>query len=1615
MKQEENPQELTFWDHLDELRNTLFRIAIAVVVLMLLAFCFKDELFGIILAPKESDFYIYRLFDWLGNTLHIPGIETGDFDVRLINTKLSGQFMMHMSISFYAGIILASPYIIYKLFRFVSPALYENERRYSLRVVSWGYLLFLTGVVFSYFIIFPFTFRFLATYQVSADVENTIMLSSYVDTLAMLSLMMGILFEIPILAWLFAKLGFLTADFMRNYRKHAIVVALVVAAVITPTSDAFTLLLVTLPIVALYEASILIVSRTNRKRVTAAVAVLLLLLAGNPAPASAAHTEPISFSHLSIDDGLSQNTIFSITQDFKGNLWFATYDGINKYDGYDFTVYRHVPSDTTSIASDIIHTIMTDDSGRIWIGTEKGLSFYNEKKDVFENYPLIGRKEVNVRNIIQYSDSRLLISADSRLYFFDINTHTYTRQGIPGRLMSVFASALHQADHTIYIGTANSGVLAWEERQGKPVVSSIGTENIQHVQALLRQGPTRLWVGTEGGGLYLVNLQTGEQKHYLHTSSAPGCISSNYIRALSLSARGQLWIGTFNDLNIYDEGSDTFYSYTHDPVNAESLSQRSVRCIYKDSQGGMWLGTYFGGLNYYHPLKNRFKNIRRIPYKHTLSDNVISCMVEDRKGNIWVGTNDGGITLYNPVDDTYRYYAFNHDVQTPTSESNNIKSIYIDEKRDLVYIGTHAGGLKILHRSTGQIEHYPGGNAASVPPNIYSIIPRTDNELWIGSLDGLFLFRKDSKTFIPVQYDISHAEISSQNIYMLFEDSRHRLWIGGKKSMGLYRVTPQGLSKLSLPDKAMEAISQVQDFHEDADRSVWIGTRYGLYRWNDEKKELTHYTTADGLPSNVIYGIEEDSYHSVWVSTNHGLSCLNGSTKTFRNFSVNDGLQSNQFNMYAHCRTADGEMYFGGINGITTFRPELLSDNPFTPKPFITKLYLYNKEVHPDDGTGILKDNISDTESITFAPSQRAFTLGFVVPNFISGENTFAYKLEGFDSEWYYQTDKRSASYSNLPAGKYRFLVKAANSDGKWCEEPTVLEIIVQPTWYNTWWARLLFFIVCASVFGLIVRYLWERKTMEARLALEHQDKLHQEEMAQMKMRFFINISHELRTPLTLILAPLQDMLARTTDRWMREQLNYVSRNANRLLNLVNQLMDYRRAELGVFKLKVEPLNVYRCVKDTFSFYEKLARHKGLAYTFTSDVEEQTFHADPKYIELILNNLLSNAFKYTDAGSIGVRLTRQDNDLLLEVSDTGSGIATDKHKRIFDRFYQLENSHVGSGIGLSLVQRLVELHHGRIDLQSTVGKGSTFTVWLPQDPSVYKADEWQKTADEEDDREVHSTNPQEMYFIDTEKNETAALPGEETKRGNVLVVEDNEEIRRYLHKGLSATFSVEEATNGAEALEKLKDMEADIVITDVMMPVMDGIKLCKQIKQNIGTSHIFVIMLSAKVDITDQMEAMQTGADDYIPKPFTMSLLVSKIKNLMRTRIRMQEFYAKSTKIEPEKITFNAMDEELLRRAMDVVRNNMDNPDFSTEEFARSMNMSRSNLHLKLKAITGESAIEFIRKIRLDEACRLLREGRYNISEISERVGFKTPSYFSNIFKKYMGCLPTEYVRKGNA
>ena len=765
--------------------------------------------------------------------------------------------------------------------------------------------------------------------------------------------------------------------------------------------------------------------------------LLVLLGVLFPFILNAGTTEDIYFSHIGMEDGLSHSTIFAINQDKEGNLWFATYDGVNKYDGYNFTVYRHEYANPNSIASDITRCIAIDDSDQIWVGTREGLSFYNRRKNSFSNY-YYKKNGINVpiNSIAPIKENWLMLGTAEGILLFDIKKECFINDTLPSLHLLKPTVLVRQGEY-IYIG-AEDGVYTYTLSGGK-LERLVSMPAGIRIHAILCQMFSRIWMATEGDGLFMYDAKTKELKNYRYESEQSG-LNSNYVRSLELDTENRLWVGTYSGLNIYKEATDNFSSIKSSEIQEGSLSQNSVRSIFKDSQGGMWLGTYWGGLNYYHPLCNRFQRIKHVPFLNSLSNNVVSCIVEDSEHNLWIGTSDGGLNFYDSTSKLYKNYLFKSgSLDVPFKD---IKTVYVDEEHDKVYVGAHAGGMMALQRKSGRVEYFNRQNSNLPSNNIYSIISDENGGLWIASLEHLLHFDIDKRNFTIVDKDQNGRKLQQYN-RLLFRDSRRRIWVGGEMGVSVYNQI--GTDFLANTDFHIDPILQqafVNCFYESTSGYIWIGTRSGLFAMKEGSKELLQYTTADGLPSNVIYGIMEDAYARLWISTNQGLSCLNPENGKFRNFTILDGLQGNQFNAGSYCRQDNGYMLFGGVNGITLFRPETLIDNPYAPKPVINKLFVYNKEVLPNDETGILSETIEYADHITLSSSQNSFAISFVVSNYIAGKhNTFAYKLEGYNDEWYRQNDTSPVSYSNLPAGDYTFYIKAANNDGKWNEEPTVLHI----------------------------------------------------------------------------------------------------------------------------------------------------------------------------------------------------------------------------------------------------------------------------------------------------------------------------------------------------------------------------------------------------------------------------------------------------------------------------------------------------------------------------------------------------------------------------------------------
>lgn len=1326
------------------------------------------------------------------------------------------------------------------------------------------------------------------------------------------------------------------------------------------------------------------------------------------ASVNSAAQDDISFSALSINDGLSQCTVRSVVQDRTGFMWIATLDGLDRFDGSSIEVFRHNPSDSTSIAANHINALAVDASGDVWAGMEGWFSRYDVSRERFVNYPYNG----DVTALCIIDEGTIAVGSDHSLSVIDAATGalSYSRRHIS--LTNTKVNCIYLNGNSLYVGTDN-GLLFWKDIDSPNMKRLNAVPDNVPVQAILEDRSGGIYVGTEGSGLYRLSKSCSIVERWTSSSSP---LLSDYVRSLAYDSDGRLWIGTVMGLDIFHDG--IFRSHTADPFSPGSLSHNSVRCIYKDSQDGMWLGTFYGGVNYWHKLKNRFRTIARQQSANSITDDIINCITADGD-NVWIGTNGGGINLYDSSTGRFTHYnSLSPSEKLPSAayNLNDIKVILPDSGSDGIWIGSHAGGLKYMDVAGGSIRACVKAGDSLAVRDVYSLMQTGRDSLIVGSLEGLRYYDRKSGLYSSVAPEYDGIEV-----FCMLKDSEDRLFIGAES--GLY-VAAFSHGKVTVPefDNVVKGVSHINCIFESSSHIIWVGTRNGLWKYDPRTLNLKSYSSADGLGSDIIRGIEEDSEGRLWISTENGLCCFDPQSSQIRVYTERDGLRSNQFNNYAHCRRPDGEMWFGGVDGISVFSPERMSGNPISPQPVITKLYVAEHQVVPGGPDGILSQTLSSTQEIVLKNRFNSFSLSFTVPDNLSwGHSVFKYRLCGYDSQWHSVRDGRSAVYSNVPPGDYVFELKSANNDGVWCPEVTKLSIKVKPLWYNTWYAKAGFSLLALLIVAGIIWLVISKVKMQNRMRLEKQESEHQEELMQMKTRFFINMSHELRTPLTLIITPIKEMMARTDDQWMKKQLRYLDRNANRMLHLINQLMDYRRAELGVFKLKIKEENVDRLIAENCAYYERLAVKKHLRYSYTSHIDGAELPVDAQYIELILNNLLSNAFKYTEKGEVRVESSLEDGNLVISVKDSGIGVSEENMKRIFERFYQADSRHIGSGIGLSLVQRLVELHHGTISIDSVEGRGSVFTVRLPAELSAYSEEEINSA-----DAEAHTTNPREFYLMDSVSSpdkqpysENVDIPAEQAEepakgeKWKLLIVDDDAEMGEYLKNGMGKRFDITLASNGAEALEKLKTADFDLIITDMMMPVMDGVQLCTAVKRSSETAHIPVIMVSSAVDEKDQLNALHSGADDYISKPFSLPVLTAKARNTILSKSKIRAKLSAAEVAVPD-ASYNPADEEILSKAAEIVRKNMDNVDFSTEDFAREMHMSRSNLHLKIKAATGDSALEFIRKMRFEQACKLLREGRYTIAEISDKVGFATASYFTTSFRRYMGCLPKEYAKQAD-
>jgi signal transduction histidine kinase/ligand-binding sensor domain-containing protein/DNA-binding response OmpR family regulator len=1351
-----------------------------------------------------------------------------------------------------------------------------------------------------------------------------------------------------------------------------------------------------------------IIQIAMRKKI-AFIALFCIVLFANE---SHAQIQDRYFRNISVDKGLSQSSVFAIQQDTLGFIWIGTQDGLNRYDSKGFKVYRPIKNVKNSLQSYYIRSLFIDHKGQLWIGGNQGISVYNYDTDSFVNYKLprsLG--EWYISSITEDNAHRIwATSITGDVFMLNPKSESFT--------ILKFNASSYEIKKIAYIGVwqqqillgTDVGLFKLKPNTHQLIKINLGVKK-PYINDVYINGK-KLWVATEGNGVIRYNVENGLANPFLHMVGK-NSIADNNIRCVGKDTEGNIWLGTFKGLSVFNPNANSFTNYYHQISQAYTISQNSVRCFFKDKQNGIWLGTYYGGLNYYHKNDIKFNLLSQNSGKPSLNDEVIGVIKQDEKGNFWIGSNDKGLNYWNKKANTITYYS-NSENNPNSISSNNIKAIAFDDNGN-VLIGTHNGGLNLLNPNSGSVQRflYDENNPNSIAGDlVYSILKDYKGRIWVGTRSGLDQFHPETKSFTHIHLDKAGKRPASDDITYLFEDSKHRIWIGTTNGVTLFypdNLLFGNIGHGKLSDDIVNCIT------EDKKHRIWIGTREGLRLYDENQESFIGFKATIDFVKETIYGIVPDDDGNLWVSTNRGLIKFNPDKGSVQNFDESDGLQNKQFNDYSFYKAKDGMLLFGGIKGLSYFYPSMVKQKPLPLKLSFTALEVLNKTVAVDDETNILEEHLDRAKSIEIGPEYKQFSIFFNTFNYISSNRThYYYKLDGIDKDWQ-RTDALKISYSNLPIGNYNLQIKAMGPNGEMSSIRS-LEIKILPPWYKTTWFILLLLVAIGAASYIGFKMITERIKALQQLKLERIDKERVRDINQVKMDFFTNVSHELRTPLTLILAPLEELLKLPfTDKVTKKKHELMFINAKRLYNLVDQLFEFRKTEMGTHQLKVSKNDIVHFTHEIYESFKPLSEKKQIHFTFHSSETTLSFYFDKDAMEKILFNLLSNAFKYTEAGhNVSIELLKKNDTVLIRVGDTGMGISKEDLSKVFDRFYQVNNRemNLGSGVGLAFTKRLVELHHGEITAESTKEEGSLFTVSLPISDGIYKND-------------LHVDNPsQELAIVsdndnDTENNlplvENEELINEITEGVQsikLLIVDDNKEILAYLQDYFSKMYEVTVAYDGQMALDLLEVKQFDIILSDVMMPELDGLNFCKRVKQNINTSHIPFMLLTAKTETSQQIKGLEMGADDYITKPFSTQLLAVKIANLLRSRKRLKEYYSASKEMVPENIAFNVLDEEFLKQAITIVEEHLGDSEFSVDQFSKEIGMSRSNLYLKFKAITGESAMDFIKRIRFKKAVELMQSKRYTIAQITYMCGFNSPSYFSTAFKQHYGCMPSEYLEK---
>ena len=1297
------------------------------------------------------------------------------------------------------------------------------------------------------------------------------------------------------------------------------------------------------------------------------------------------------FTVIDSHDGLSQTDIKAILQDSEGFMWFGTRNKLNRFDGNTIRVFDCYDP-VTNKRNNNISSLFEDRKKHLWVGTDKGVFIFDP---VFEKFTFM---------------------------------NDTTQNGL--RMRDWVSDIQEDSDGNIWIVLPNQGLFKY--RDNAPLEHfPFGNAKLPdqgNPQCLCIDKSGRLWVGTNGKGVYLYNKENNKFIQYLGNNAGETLSGENIYKMCDygdeliigihegklrkLNKRkntvvdvnapevhykiirdvacfdDELWVGTQSGVYVINELKNKVSHIYNDPMCLYSLSDNQIGRIYRDRENGIWIGTNLGGVNYLPQRGIEF--VRHVPLTtpYTISSKRVRELVEDEDGNIWVGTEDAGVNIYDPRTGAFK--KIGRDIG-PKHVYEKTLSLLADKNN--IWVGFFKNGLDIVDRKNFSIRHYSGEQLKLNEASIYALCEDRNGKIWIGNGWGVYVGDKETMNFSRLpQFGLNY-------IFDIIEDSDGYIWVATMGN-GVYKYDPRTKKTKHFVhregDDTSLSSNSVSNVTETSSGQIWFSTdRGGICRYNEADDSFTTFSEKQGLPDDTAYKILEDKNRNLWFGTNRGLVKFNPETGQCEVFTTDNGLPGNQFNYKSALVSSSGIFYFGSSEGLISFDPYQIHKNSCIPSVFITKLLIGNKEVSLRSKNSPLKKSILYTDEITLNYNQANVGFEFATLSYVTpSANMYAYKMENIDDDWIYTRDSHNVSYANMPPGSYVFRVKGANNDGLWNESGAMIKITVLPPWWRSPISYLVYGFLAVFIFYLWFR--WYKCKNEVKAAEKQQlfESEKEKELYSSKIEFFTHIAHEIRTPVTLINGPLESMLEMNiTDPEIKKNLQIMSRNTSELLTLINQLLDFRKMDSNQMQMNFVTLNVSDVLKDEYSRFETMALSENRHMEISLPETDVYMSADRGSFVKILNNLFSNAIRYSDDRII-IRLEPGETDFKIVFLNDGQLIPPELRQTIFDPFYQMKknaNAFSSTGIGLSLARSLSELHHGSLSYEEQDGMNG-FVLKFPA---------------------VQNTGKIDVLSLDEELlSEDSDVDDEKLSTKVILVVEDNVELLNFMVDKLKQQFAVEQAQNGVEAMKILEEKNIGLVISDIIMPEMDGFELCRNIKSNIELCHIPVVLLTAKNDLDSKIEGLKMGADVYIEKPFSFQYLLAQLTSLFDNRKREKEAFMRKPFVPVSSMGMSKADEELMNKLVSIIEDNITDPNFGVERLSEIVFMSRSSLHRKIKVISGNSPADFIRLIRLKKATELIIEGRHRIGEICFLVGINSPSYFIKLFQKQFGMTPKEFEKQ---